>query len=71
MRDFKVGDKVICIDNSGLTGTLVIGKEYTITEINYEYVHLAGFGIASGFYHPRFINKVEAEFNNILKDILK
>lgn len=30
-KRLKVGDKVICIDNSGFGHRLVEGKEYTIT----------------------------------------
>ena len=37
---FKVGDKVICIDNRFAEDQLELGKEYTIAEIINRYVRV-------------------------------
>jgi hypothetical protein len=30
MREIKVGDRVVCMDNDGFSGILTVGKEYTV-----------------------------------------
>ena len=48
---FKVGDKVRCIDNTGIMGTLTIGDTYEITSVEYNsnlherYVRLKNDGL--------------------------
>lgn len=48
---FKVGDKVVCVDNGGLEKNIDVGEEYTVTGIVGEYINVDGM---LGFYPHRF-----------------
>lgn len=57
--DWKVGDKIVCVDNSTMEGLLALGEIYTIKFMTPEFVHLAeksayGTGGNSGYYYRRF-----------------
>ena len=68
---FKVGDKVICIDDSASAGKLVNGREYKVTGKSYldsgdMFVFLFGFG-DTNFFADRFKLKGKDMFT--LEDI--
>lgn len=51
---FKVGDKVICIDNSGVEKTLKIGEIYTVSAISVFGIKLKEFAEYGAWMEIRF-----------------
>ena len=52
---FKVGDKVICIDNSGASGSLEKNVTYVVTKKENENCCIQVSGFGGGWFSERFI----------------
>lgn len=60
---FKVGDKVICIDNSGFNNILTIGKEYEVLGLVENTIKIMDNGLCLGFQSGRFKLKEPKTFD--------
>lgn len=68
---YKIGDKVICINNTNQERSLIIGKIYTIINICYNEIIIDNDNYG-GFYGYRFKSLQEMrkkKLNNILNEI--
>ena len=55
MHKFKVGDKVVCVSNSGVEAVLTIGRQYTVTHTTYSFVDVTDdMDLTSGHRPHRF-----------------
>lgn len=50
MHKFKVGDKVVCVSNSGVEAALTIGRQYTVTGASYSFVDVTDDRYVTGGY---------------------
>ena len=79
MENFKEGDKIICIDNSGFSRSLTIGKTYTIVGATYLYRNseqllierddMGNKGI--NFLKKRFVSETKKELINLPEELFK
>lgn len=49
---FKVGDKVVCVDNE--CSLLNLGETYTVGKVNESYIYLTEITLDGGYYKSRF-----------------
>jgi hypothetical protein len=64
---FKIGDKVICIDNNNVENQLVVGEEYIIHYIAFNAVVV--YPIEDLFSPNRFILHRSSKIGNVLNEI--
>lgn len=55
MHKFKVGDKVVCVSNSGVEAALTIGRQYTVTDTSYSFVDVTDdIDVTCAYHSHRF-----------------
>lgn len=69
MTKFKVGDRVVCINNNGFGGKLVEGKHYLITNIQKDPIRLELDGDADYRYRPDRFRPIVSKLMKALSDI--
>ena len=69
-EQFKVGDKVRCIESSARISNsdrVVKGEIYTIKDIDKHYVYLDGHSYTSGWYPSRFVSANDKSMEELIK----
>lgn len=68
-EDWKIGDIIVCVDNSGYSGQITIGKKYVIMSFNLGVRVMDDLEVDFGFNRSRFKN-LRYERNCLIDEIL-